>query len=163
MLTLCRLLLCYFWDLHTHFAYRTKYINKNENKNKETKKLEQILTVRQYGTSENLFWESRSWGLCGQGRPFGKCECQLEIGIWWIFGICLNSWFDYDWVWLFHQFQKVIHAAGSEDDVDFIDTVEGLTMNDAIHPPPGGAFSALTPSMWPQDILARLTQPEVLP
>lgn len=56
----------------------------------------------------------------------------------------------------------MIHAAGSEDDTDFIDGVEGLTMNDAIHPPPGGAFSALTPSMWPQDILARLTQPEVL-
>lgn len=59
------------------------------------------------------------------------------------------------------KFQKAIHAAGSEDDVDFIDQVEGLTMNDAIHPSPGGAFSALTPSMWPQDILARLTQPEV--
>lgn len=55
----------------------------------------------------------------------------------------------------------MIHAAGSEDDGDFIDQVEGLTMTDAIHPPPGGAFSALTPSMWPQDILARLTQPEV--
>lgn len=50
----------------------------------------------------------------------------------------------------------------SEEDGDFSDMVEGLTMNDIIQPPPGGAFSALTPSMWPQDILARLTQPEVL-
>lgn len=56
----------------------------------------------------------------------------------------------------------MIHAAGSEDDGDlFTDMVEGLTMNDAIQPSPGGAFSALTPSMWPQDILAKLTQPEV--
>ncbi|KAJ6634825.1 Small G protein signaling modulator 3 like, partial [Pseudolycoriella hygida] len=47
---------------------------------------------------------------------------------------------------------KVIHAAGSEDDAEFTDTVEGLTMNDAIQPPPGGSFSALTPSI--------LTQPE---
>lgn len=50
----------------------------------------------------------------------------------------------------------------SEEDGDFSDMVEGLTMNDIIQPPPGGAFSALTPSMWPQDILARLTQPEVI-
>lgn len=55
----------------------------------------------------------------------------------------------------------MIDEAGTEDDGDFSDMVEGLTMNDAIHPSPGGAFSALTPSMWPQDILARLTQPEV--
>lgn len=27
-------------------------------------------------------------------------------------------------------------------------------------PSPGGPFSALTPSMWPQDVLAKLTQPE---
>lgn len=55
----------------------------------------------------------------------------------------------------------MLHATGSEDDGDFTDMVEGLTMNDAIQPSPGGSFSALTPSMWPQDILARLTQPEV--
>lgn len=55
----------------------------------------------------------------------------------------------------------MIHASGSEEDSEFNEAVEGLTMNDAIQPPPGSAFSALTPSMWPQDILARLTQPEV--
>lgn len=55
----------------------------------------------------------------------------------------------------------MIHASGSEDDVDFTEAIDGLTMNDVIQPPPGGSFSALTPSMWPQDILARLTQPEV--
>lgn len=37
---------------------------------------------------------------------------------------------------------------------------EGLTI-DGIKPLPGGAFSALTPSMWPQEILAKLGQPEV--
>lgn len=55
----------------------------------------------------------------------------------------------------------MIDATAAEDDIDFNDAVEGLTMNDAIQPPPGGPFSALTPSMWPQEILARLTQPEV--
>lgn len=55
----------------------------------------------------------------------------------------------------------MIHASTSEEDGDFTEMIEGLTMNDAIQPPPGGPFSALTPSMWPQDILARLTQPEV--
>lgn len=39
--------------------------------------------------------------------------------------------------------------------------VEGLTMIDGIRPVPGGPFSALTPSMWPQEILAKLRQPEV--
>lgn len=31
-------------------------------------------------------------------------------------------------------------------------------MNDAIAPSPGGPFSALTPSMWPQDIMTKLSQ-----
>lgn len=57
--------------------------------------------------------------------------------------------------------QKVINANGSEDDSEFIDGIEGLTMTDAIQPSPGGAFSALTPSMWPQEILTKLSQPEV--
>lgn len=29
-----------------------------------------------------------------------------------------------------------------------------------LSPAPGGSFSALTPSMWPQDILAKLSQPD---
>lgn len=62
---------------------------------------------------------------------------------------------------LFLLFQKVIHSTGSEDEQEFIDGVEGLTMNDGIQPSPGGAFSALTPSMWPQEILTKLSQPEV--
>lgn len=32
---------------------------------------------------------------------------------------------------------------------------EGLNMNDMLTPTPGGPFSALTPSMWPQDIMAK--------
>lgn len=35
-------------------------------------------------------------------------------------------------------------------------------MIDGIRPVPGGPFSALTPSMWPQEILAKLRQPEVI-
>lgn len=32
---------------------------------------------------------------------------------------------------------------------------EGLNMTDMLTPTPGGPFSALTPSMWPQDIMAK--------
>ena len=32
--------------------------------------------------------------------------------------------------------------------------------SEALSPAPGGPFSALTSSMWPQDILAKLNQPE---
>lgn len=55
----------------------------------------------------------------------------------------------------------MINANGSEDDSEFIEGIEGLTMTDAIQPSPGGAFSALTSSMWPQEILTKLSQPEV--
>jgi hypothetical protein len=54
-----------------------------------------------------------------------------------------------------------MELAISEDDVDddyFIENFsEGLNMNDLLTPSPGGPFSALTPSMWPQDIMAKLT------
>ncbi|XP_074094148.1 small G protein signaling modulator 3 homolog [Cotesia typhae] len=52
---------------------------------------------------------------------------------------------------------KKLEALGSEDeyDGDFNESSEDL-----ISPVPGGPFSALTPSMWPQDILAKLNQPE---
>lgn len=33
---------------------------------------------------------------------------------------------------------------------------EGLEINTALMPSPGGPFSALTPSMWPQNIMAKL-------
>lgn len=32
--------------------------------------------------------------------------------------------------------------------------------NEILSPAPGGPFSALTSSMWPQDILAKLNQPD---
>lgn len=47
-----------------------------------------------------------------------------------------------------------------DDDGELADNVEGLNLTDGIRPTPGGPFSALTPSMWPQDILAKLGQPE---
>ncbi|XP_044256607.1 small G protein signaling modulator 3 homolog isoform X1 [Tribolium madens] len=56
--------------------------------------------------------------------------------------------------------KREIELAISEDDVDdyFIENFsEGLNMNDLLTPSPGGPFSALTPSMWPQDIMAKLS------
>lgn len=56
--------------------------------------------------------------------------------------------------------KRELELAISEDDVDdevFLDKVDGLNMNDMITPSPGGPFSALTSSMWPQDIMAKLT------
>ena len=53
--------------------------------------------------------------------------------------------------------QKKLQALGSEDEFDF----EGASLcEDHLSPAPGGPFSALTPSMWPQDILAKLNQPD---
>ncbi|XP_066590271.1 small G protein signaling modulator 3 homolog [Prorops nasuta] len=40
------------------------------------------------------------------------------------------------------------------------DIEEAGLSRDRLSPVPGGPFSALTPSMWPQDILARLSQPD---
>lgn len=34
---------------------------------------------------------------------------------------------------------------------------EGVSMSELLTPNPGGPFSALTPSMWPQDIMAKLS------
>lgn len=49
----------------------------------------------------------------------------------------------------------------SEDDQDEESLAEyfsdGLNMNDILTPSPGGPFSALTPSMWPQTIMAKLS------
>lgn len=38
--------------------------------------------------------------------------------------------------------------------------MEQVHLGDSCNPSPGGPFSALNPSMWPQDILAKLGQPE---
>lgn len=59
--------------------------------------------------------------------------------------------------------QKTLHSAALEDDIDVElgGMVEGITMIDGLRPVPGGPFSTLTPSMWPQEILAKLGQPEV--
>lgn len=59
--------------------------------------------------------------------------------------------------------QKPLHSAELEDDIDVElgGMVEGITMIDGLRPVPGGPFSTLTPSMWPQEILAKLGQPEV--
>lgn len=56
----------------------------------------------------------------------------------------------------------------SEDEDDMVaDSGEGLSVSatpqfkssSGFTPTPGGPFSALTPSMWPQDILSRLNNP----
>lgn len=54
-----------------------------------------------------------------------------------------------------------MHRSGYDDDSELADMVEGITMIDGLRPVPGGPFSTLTPSMWPQEILAKLGQPEV--
>lgn len=50
-----------------------------------------------------------------------------------------------------------------EDDsvIDDLTLCNEWNQIDGLRPSPGGAFSALTPSMWPQDILAKLEQPEM--
>jgi hypothetical protein len=60
--------------------------------------------------------------------------------------------------------QDKIDTALSEDegegDLSFLgESSEGLSVKvDGVSPTPGGPFSALTPSMWPQDILSKLGQ-----
>ncbi|XP_039310704.1 small G protein signaling modulator 3 homolog isoform X1 [Solenopsis invicta] len=55
------------------------------------------------------------------------------------------------------EHNKKLETAISEDEVE----VEiGSLCGEALSPAPGGPFSALTPSMWPQDILAKLNQPD---
>lgn len=59
--------------------------------------------------------------------------------------------------------QKKLQSNSSEDDVldEMIPSMmEELSVVDGLRPNPGGPFSALTPSMWPQEILAKLGQPE---
>lgn len=48
-----------------------------------------------------------------------------------------------------------------DDDNDLVDGIEDIQINESIRPAQGSPFSALIPSMWPQDILAKLGQPEV--
>lgn len=58
--------------------------------------------------------------------------------------------------------QKKLQTLSSEDEIidDLPNMMEELTVVDGLRPNPGGPFSALTPSMWPQEILAKLGQPE---
>lgn len=56
-----------------------------------------------------------------------------------------------------YMLQKKVETAVSEDEVEV--EVGGLC-GETLSPAPGGPFSALTPSMWPQDILAKLNQPD---
>ncbi|XP_037948480.1 small G protein signaling modulator 3 homolog [Teleopsis dalmanni] len=56
---------------------------------------------------------------------------------------------------------KKLQTLYSEDDMDELPSMtEELSVVDGLRPNPGGPFSALTPSMWPQEILAKLGQPE---
>ncbi|KAK0085922.1 hypothetical protein PV325_004216 [Microctonus aethiopoides] len=52
---------------------------------------------------------------------------------------------------------KKLQTIGPDDECD---TDINEIYDDLISPAPGGPFSALTPSMWPQDILAKLSQPD---
>jgi hypothetical protein len=66
---------------------------------------------------------------------------------------------------LFHyNVQEKVDTALSEDEGDadlscLGDSTDGVSIKaDGVTPTPGGPFSALTPSMWPQDILSKLGQ-----
>uniref|UniRef100_T1PHB3 Small G protein signaling modulator 3 n=1 Tax=Musca domestica TaxID=7370 RepID=T1PHB3_MUSDO len=52
---------------------------------------------------------------------------------------------------------KKLQTLNSEDSIgeELITTMEELSVVDGLRPNPGGPFSALTPSMWPQEILAK--------
>uniref|UniRef100_A0A034VGT7 Small G protein signaling modulator 3-like protein n=1 Tax=Bactrocera dorsalis TaxID=27457 RepID=A0A034VGT7_BACDO len=60
---------------------------------------------------------------------------------------------------------KKLQTNCSEDDNldELPPMMEELCVVDGLRPSPGGPFSALTPSMWPQEILAKLGQPEAEP
>ncbi|KAG8239521.1 hypothetical protein J437_LFUL016638 [Ladona fulva] len=61
------------------------------------------------------------------------------------------------------DFNEKVDTAISEDEGDnyLQDVPEGISvLADGLSPTPGGPFSALTPSMWPQDILSKLGLPE---
>ncbi|CAL1686059.1 unnamed protein product [Lasius platythorax] len=55
------------------------------------------------------------------------------------------------------EHNKKLETAVSEDEVEV--EIGGLC-GETLSPAPGGPFSALTSSMWPQDILAKLNQPD---
>lgn len=54
-----------------------------------------------------------------------------------------------------------METAASEDENDLANVIDEMSLVEGMRPVPGGPFSALTPSMWPQEILAKLGQPEV--
>lgn len=71
---------------------------------------------------------------------------------------------------LYYSFYLSITAdtlSEDEDDYTAVETGEGISISAIPHynsnsdftPTPGGPFSALTPSMWPQDILSKLNNP----
>lgn len=58
--------------------------------------------------------------------------------------------------------QKKIETAGFEDEsANIAGAIDAMSLAEELRPIPGGPFSALTPSMWPQAILVKLGQPEV--
>ncbi|XP_077286279.1 small G protein signaling modulator 3 homolog isoform X2 [Arctopsyche grandis] len=58
-----------------------------------------------------------------------------------------------------HQ-RKINDALAEDDPEDLPEIVNGLQISENLHPTPGGPFSLLTSSMWPQSLLTKLGQPE---
>lgn len=60
--------------------------------------------------------------------------------------------------------QKTVVSESGDDDYEgacsLSEALDQVQLGDRCQPTPGGPFSGLTPSMWPQDILAKLGQPE---
>lgn len=57
--------------------------------------------------------------------------------------------------------KKKLETAAAEDECEIVNGIDEMSLAETLRPAPGGPFSALTPSMWPQEILAKLAQPEV--
>ncbi|KAH1029947.1 hypothetical protein HUJ05_003093 [Dendroctonus ponderosae] len=53
--------------------------------------------------------------------------------------------------------KRELELAIEPDDADdsYVDHFNGLNMEEVVTPTPGGPFSALIPSMWPQEIMAK--------
>lgn len=53
--------------------------------------------------------------------------------------------------------QRIESQLETATDIDFASgSIENLTIKDSHIPTPGGPFSAIIPSMWPQEILTKL-------
>lgn len=119
------------------------------------------LTGCQHGHGQDVFWGPRSRWLRGQNRARRKCEQSLRSSAKTIHSTNTHVQ-KYRFSFWYARPQKKLETAGFEDESSGIaGAIDVMSLAEALRPVPGGPFSALTPSMWPQEILAKLGQPEV--